>query len=510
MVTQASLAGHPSNQQTAPVAAIPSHVPLTTPGPSTSHGPQEVDEEVARSASAVRFEGQGRENTALHRNPELVTSGSGTLLSGTAQEASSRLQRTDTAAASAVAFTGDVLPADAGQQGTSAQRPRERKRTISVSIFPSLFGAGLDATATEGVATGLLDTGISLTWVRETNARAVLFIFLHCLSQALVNILIKQVVHIPKTKIAYYVAFAYMLGNMPEAFSLSTPFGPRHVQVDLCLRGMASLMSLMLKAEALRYLLVSDVAVANTLVPVCVMILSWYFLGEGTGLAMWTSVSLCLCGIVVVMRPAIFFKEWDADTTHTRLIGFMYAFGSAVSLVIMIVLLRLTRNATNRFLGFNSGLTRTVLSLSMAVVTGEFDQFLDGRFLATLVMMGNLSFCTVYFLNKALQSQSAAFVTTIKFSGDVIFSVILQMAFMDLYPDMWTLGGIALVVFSFVMIACGNVIVPPSWRRRRRRRTSRPRLQPVKSADDEAAASTSAPASAASPLFSASASTPVN
>ncbi|KAK8764024.1 hypothetical protein V5799_033367, partial [Amblyomma americanum] len=318
----------------------------------------------------------------MHRSHELVSSGSGsgTLLSGQVQEGSSGLQRAETVG---VSTTGGMVSADTGQQGTSVQRRRERKRQFSVSIIPNFFGAGLDATATDAVATGQLDTGINLTWVRETQARGVLFTILHCLSQALVNILIKQVVDIPKTKIAYYVAFGYMLGNMPEAFSLSTPFGPRHVQltakrfrrrsvkrsrrtregsgqcriahasralhsqVDLGIRGMASLMALMLKAEALRYLVVSDLAVAYTLVPVCVMVLSWYFLGEGMGMAMWTSVSLCLCGIVIVMRPAIFFKEWDAETTHTRLIGFMYAFGSAVSLVTMIVLLRLTRHATN-------------------------------------------------------------------------------------------------------------------------------------------------------------------
>lgn len=127
-----------------------------------------------------------------------------------------------------------------------------------------------------------------------------------------------------------------------------TLFRSWHHQVDLVLRGLSSLMSLMLKAEALRYLAVSDVSVAYSTVPVFVMLLSWYFMNEKMGLPMWASIWLCLCGVVVVMRPAIFFKEWDEETSQTRLIGFLYAFGSAFSLVIMIVLYRLTRNATTK------------------------------------------------------------------------------------------------------------------------------------------------------------------
>ncbi|XP_077512397.1 solute carrier family 35 member G1-like [Amblyomma americanum] len=202
------------------------------------------------------------------------------------------------------------------------------------------------------------------------------------------------------------------------------------------------------------------------------------------GMALWTSVALCLCGVVIVMRPTIIFEEWNADTTQARLTGFLYAFGSSLALVALIILVRVTQTATSRFVSFNSGLTRTVLVIFMAMASGDFDLFLDGRFLATLVMMGKLSFCTIYFLNKALLTESGAFVATIKFSGDIILSVILQMAFLDLYPDMWTLGGIALVVLSFLMIACQN-IVPSLWERRRQRRASRARRQTLKSTDDE-------------------------
>ncbi|KAH7934542.1 hypothetical protein HPB51_029093 [Rhipicephalus microplus] len=374
---------------------------------------------------------------------------------------------------------------------------RKRRRLQSsetgippIGTLPSLYGHVLDATGADSVISMAIDTG-GVSRSTEDTARGLLFTLLHCLSQALLNILIKQVVHIPKTKIAYYVALGYMMGSMPEAFALKNPFGPRHSQVDLVLRGLSSLMSLMLKAEALRYLAVSDVSVAYSTVPVFVMLLSWYFMNEKMGLPMWASIWLCLCGVVVVMRPAIFFKEWDEETSQTRLIGFLYAFGSAFSLVIMIVLYRLTRNATTKFLGFNSGLIRTIMALFMMMATGRFDEVLDGRYTGTLVMMSNLSFCAIFFLNKALHKESGAFVTTVKFSADIIMSVILQIAFLDLYPDVWSMAGILLVALSFMLPTCGNTI-KPAWTRRRRQQSIKKRRQSLKVAEEQAVANMAA------------------
>ncbi|KAK8789176.1 hypothetical protein V5799_021046 [Amblyomma americanum] len=487
---QGSPAGHQGSQQSASEAAIPSEEPSAPPPKPTkvkSHSAK-LGHESRPTSPPVKF---AEERPGEHGG-------------ASPQEASSGQQDVEIAFSSPAAATGDVTFADRALQGANAQHRREsvmlrreslrqrresvqlrfeRRRKDPVFLFANLIGPALDATMSATV-TGHLDTGINESWSNEAKARGLLFTILHCLAQALVNILIKQVVGIPKTKIAYFVAFGYMYGSMPEAFELSKPFAPRHVQVHLVLRGLSSLMSLMLKAEALRYLVVSDLAVAYTLVPVCVMVLSWYFIGEGMGMALWTSVALCLCGVVIVMRPTIIFEEWNADTTQARLTGFLYAFGSSLALVALIILVRVTQTATSRFVSFNSGLTRTVLVIFMAMASGDFDLFLDGRFLATLVMMGKLSFCTIYFLNKALLTESGAFVATIKFSGDIILSVILQMAFLDLYPDMWTLGGIALVVLSFLMIACQN-IVPSLWERRRQRRASRTRRQTLKTTDDE-------------------------
>ncbi|XP_065281745.1 uncharacterized protein [Dermacentor albipictus] len=456
-----------SPEGTATTPAAPASVQASTPE-TTMRSPQDSEAEGVRERpeaeddSAVSQRCSGPLTNRSRSTPSVVRILEDGVISGS--------HRSDSASATATVDTG---------QGTSTQCPatplgehkRGRKADTGVpSLSPSLrfYGAVLDAT-TDSVVSMAGSTG-ELSWATEAKARGLLFTLLHCLTTALLNILIKQVVHIPKAKIAYYVAFGYMLGSMPEAFALKNPFAPRHVQVDLVLRGVCSLTSLMLKAEALRYVVVSDLAVAYTMVPVCVTLLSWYFMNESMGLTMWLSISLCLSGIVVVMRPAIFFKEWDEETTQTRLIGFL-------------------------FVNFNSGLTRTIMSLLMAMATGTLDELMDGRYLGTLVMMSKLGFCAIFFLNKALQIESGAFVATVKFSADVIMSVILQIAFLDLYPDVWSMGGIVLVVLSFLVTICGST-VKPAWKNRRRRKSIQKRRRSLKAAEEQDIAAMAAAAAA--------------
>lgn len=146
-------------------------------------------------------------------------------------------------------------------------------------------------------------------------------------------------------------------------------------------------------------------------------------------------------------------------------------------------------------MNFNSGLTRTIMSLLMAMATGTLDELMDGRYLGTLVMMSKLGFCAIFFLNKALQNESGAFVSTVKFSADIIMSVVLQIAFLDLYPDVWSMGGIVLVVLSFLVTICGST-VKPAWKNRRRRKSIQKRRRSLKAADEQDIAAMAAAAAA--------------
>lgn len=216
----------------------------------------------------------------------------------------------------------------------------------------------------------------------------------------------------------------------------------------------------MLKVEALRYIDVSDVAIVFTTVPIGVMIVSWYLLGEKIHMPQAFSVVLCASGIVIVMRPTFLFPESAAPRDYNRPKGFLYALGSAMALVALVIILRIMAKNTAHFIGFNSGLTRTFLAMVFSILSGNFSEILTGRFLGTLVMTGKINFCAVFFLSKALLKESAATVSTVKFCGDIIFSILVQMVFTREYPDLWSVFGTLLVLGSFVTVAGGKAA---SW-----------------------------------------------
>ncbi|CAN7939815.1 unnamed protein product, partial [Ixodes hexagonus] len=281
---------------------------------------------------------------------------------------------------------------------------------------------------------------------------------------AITNILMKNVVASPMAKIAFFASFGVMTGSMPHAFKLRSSLASKDVQVQLVLRSLSSVMALMLKVQALRFIAVSDLAIVYTTVPIGVMVVSWYFLDEQLSPRHWIAVLLCAAGVVAAMRPDALFKTFEGSAQRQRVKGFLFGFGSALCLVALVVIVRYMRNITGQFLGFNSGLTRFILSVSAAVLTGSFGGLLSGRYLGTLLMLGKINFCAIVFLGKALERESAATVAVTKFCGDVICSIVLQIVFTRVYPDWSGTVGTGLVLASCVFVAGGSTLTSLSHR----------------------------------------------
>ncbi|CAN8020318.1 unnamed protein product [Ixodes persulcatus] len=277
---------------------------------------------------------------------------------------------------------------------------------------------------------------------------------------AITNILIQNLVESPMAKIAFFASFGFTMGTMSRAFKLKSSLASNNVQLQLLLRSLSSLMALMLKVQALRFITVSDMAIVYSTVPIGVMVVSRYLLDEQMRVRHWISVLLCAAGVIVVMRPDAFFKKVESSRQRERVKGFLFGFGSALSLVVLVIIIRSMRNLSGQFLGFNSGLIRSILSLCVAVFTGSFGGLLSGRYLGTLLMLGKTNFCAIDFLNKALEREPAATVAVVKFCGDVICSIVLQIVFTQIYPDWSSAVGSGLVLASCLLVAGGKAM---SW-----------------------------------------------
>lgn len=223
-------------------------------------------------------------------------------------------------------------------------------------------------------------------------------------------------------------------------------------QAQLVLRSIASLVSLLLKAEALRYITVSDMAIMFTIVPIGAMTFSWYFFSERMRVTQAVGIGLCAAGIVIVIRPTSLFGGPGATRHPDRFKGFLYALCSALSLVLLAVILRIMGESSADSVGFNTGLIHTTLAMFLTVISGSFGEIFSRRFLGTLMIVGKIKFCTVFFLGRALQCESVATVSTVKCFGDVTLSILVQMIFMGDYPDWWYAFGATVVLVSFAFI----------------------------------------------------------
>lgn len=104
----------------------------------------------------------------------------------------------------------------------------DRVNVQTDSLFTLVSGPVLEATTDSFRTHGATDHSLLPA---RSSAGGVLLTLLHCVSQAVVNMIIKQLGYIPKTKLAFYAAFGLMTGHMPEGFALAKPLAQKQVQV---------------------------------------------------------------------------------------------------------------------------------------------------------------------------------------------------------------------------------------------------------------------------------------
>lgn len=369
-----------------------------------------------------------------------------------------RRKASDTAMASAVQPTqastlADMKPrrlshaADRHSPGKSALGKPDLE-TEAESIYPMIFSGGLSSASptvhTEYVTSVILKEALFIT---ESSLHGLVLTVLHCLSGAIASILTKRLKIVPKSKIAFYIALMSLCAGMPGAMSMTKPFGPLELQPLLLLRSCLVIASIMLKAMALVYIHVSEVVVISALIPIGVSLGSRVFLNEKINKLQWLSMGMTVLGVAIVMRPL---GRQSFNVEHIT--GILFSLGAVLAVIQLYVVVRYVRHLTVRKYGFNGSCCTMALSMAVSLFTGTFGKLLSGRLLATLMMMGQVNWCAIVFLNKALEMESAAVVTTFKFCGDIILSMVLEAIFLDTYPDTWGCIGSAVIVLSVLVM----------------------------------------------------------
>ena len=206
------------------------------------------------------------------------------------------------------------------------------------------------------------------------------------------------------------------------------------------LRGGLLLFSTFLFFAALVTMPIADALALVFVSPLLVTALSPMLLGEVVGPRRWGAVIVGFAGALIIIRPGI--TEIDSGTLLALSAGTIYAFYLV---------------ATRKLSGTAPPLiTLTYTALLGAVVMSVIVPFYwvqpDLPDFAMMIAMGGLAALGHYFLIKAVEMAPVSLLAPFGYSEIVMATIIGYILFGD-FPDLWTWGGVAVIVLSGIYIS---------------------------------------------------------
>ncbi|KAH7956084.1 hypothetical protein HPB52_006001 [Rhipicephalus sanguineus] len=243
---------------------------------------------------------------------------------------------------------------------------------------------------------------------------------------SLVNVIVKRLETVSTLEVLTFMAFGVFIGILPVATEEVQPFGPRRAQPLLIVRTVLSLASATLRLLSLSYLTVADSSIMTSLTPLMVGLTATLFLAERCHWTRAVAAALSLVGLILVMKPP-FLTAATGSMAKTQYIGIAYGLSHSVINGVTTVCIRATKGVSRSVVVFHYGCLSMLLVSIVSIAMGRLKVFYDGSQIGYLLLISHLTFALQMFLSKALQVESASFVTIVKTSSDVIFGFIMQV-----------------------------------------------------------------------------------
>ncbi|GFR00652.1 solute carrier family 35 member G1 [Trichonephila clavata] len=262
-----------------------------------------------------------------------------------------------------------------------------------------------------------------------------------------------------------------LVGCLPIAiYKVDEVFGPRKYWFILVARSFLGSTALYLNLMAYRFLPLAVASIIMSSVPSLVMIAARIYLKEPCGFIPSLAVMITVAGVLLSIRlPELLNEGGGAVTNPNYFVGLGCAFGCVIILSITIVSLRKMRDVHFSVVLVYFGVIGAIENGSLVYLLAEYSLPECGWDATLMMMVGVLGFFGHCFLVMAIQVEEAGIVSVMKSSTDIIISLILQIIFFDLSPDIYNLGGAALVVFSVSMIGfrkwLQNLPKDSSWKK---------------------------------------------
>ncbi|MGR5207623.1 DMT family transporter [Vibrio alfacsensis] len=205
-------------------------------------------------------------------------------------------------------------------------------------------------------------------------------------------------------------------------------------------RGAVGTMALMCVYYSVTTLPLAEATIFQYIHPVFTAVLAMFFLKERIQFSTLVCIVLCVLGVYVIVKP-----ETSAGTEHVLpmfsvMIALLGAFGSSIAYVIV---RKLSQTEDSSVIIFYFPLV--ALPASIVLMGGQF--VIPNLYLTMmLVLVGVFTQIGQLGLTKAMQTQEAGKASAYSYV-QIIFSVVLGIAFFGEQPSLWTyLGGLLIVL----------------------------------------------------------------
>ena len=222
----------------------------------------------------------------------------------------------------------------------------------------------------------------------------------------------------------------------------------------LLFRGVMGFAALLAFFYNIAHIPLGDAMTFSKTSPIFTAIFAWMFLSEKLSVRGWAAVMIGFVGIVMITKPT------GMMLNKTDILGIASGIGAALAYTSVRELKKYydTRAIVLSFMGVGTAGPLLLMLVSPYVDIPSLD-FMFGEFVMPngilwvyIVGMGVFATLAQVYMTKAYGESQAGIVGAVSYTN-IVFAIFIGLMLGDAFPDLLTLSGIILIVFSGVMVA---------------------------------------------------------
>ena len=355
----------------------------------------------------------------------------------------------------------DVVSEKDGNGFTQRDQPSDTKHAITCTVYSSennctVGQLGLASTNDNATATTVADS--SYNPASKTKLFALLGIVLSIIGSFMLSfssLMVKLAESIPSLEIVFMRLTLQLVFSLPPMIYLKDQFiYPWKKTRLLILRAVTGVTAMSLMVYSVKHMPLADARVIFYTSPVYTALLGRIFLKESITKFDLIAAVLCLGGVVLIGRPTFLFGSLGKSSNSEKVwLPTIIAIVSAILMACAVVVVRkISQEVGARVVVFYFSLIGSVISLSASLISGEFKYPDCGTHDTVYVIaIGVIGYSAQLIVTKALALEKASVVSLVRTIG-IAFSFILQLIFLDVVPNGFSIGGAILVLLCNVVI----------------------------------------------------------